>query len=247
MKKLGVNIDHIATLRQARKGHFPDPVFAAGICEIAGCDSIVCHLREDRRHIQDRDVFALKNTVRRLNLEMAISEEIVKIAMQVQPAQVTLVPEKREELTTEGGLDVSSHLKRVKEVIELFHEKGIIVSLFIEPDFQQIEASKEAGTDAIELHTGRYAEYFEKDQDWAWNEELQKIRKAAEFATSTGIKTHAGHGLDYRNIYPILNIKHIEEFNIGYSIICRAVFTGLHQAVRDMVEIIKTGQKPDFH
>ncbi|MGB9643351.1 MAG: pyridoxine 5'-phosphate synthase, partial [Candidatus Ratteibacteria bacterium] len=205
MKKLGVNVDHIATIRQARKGHFPDPVFAAGICEIAGCDSIVCHLREDRRHIQDRDVFALKNTVRRLNLEMAISEEIVKIALQVQPSQVTLVPEKREELTTEGGLDVLSHHEKIKEVIKLFHEKGIVVSLFIEPDLQQVEASKEAGADAIELHTGKYAEYFEKDQDEAWNQELQKIRKAAEFAVSTGLKTHAGHGIDYRNIYPILN------------------------------------------
>jgi len=245
MKKLGVNIDHIATLRQARKGRFPEPVFAAGICETAGCDSIVCHLREDRRHIQDRDVLALKNTVRRLNLEMAMSEEIIKIALQVQPAQVTLVPEKREELTTEGGLDVSSNLKKVKEATEIFHKKGITVSLFIEPDFKQIEASKEVGADAIEIHTGRYAEYFEKDQDQEWNEELQRIRKASEFAVSTGLKTHAGHGLDYRNIYPILNISHIEEFNIGYSIICRAIFTGLHRAVRDMARIIKSSNRDD--
>ncbi|HPC30247.1 MAG TPA: pyridoxine 5'-phosphate synthase, partial [bacterium] len=165
MGGLGVNIDHIATLRQARRGRFPEPVFAAGICEIAGCDSIVCHLREDRRHIQDKDVYLLKSAVRRLNLEMAVNEGIVKIALDVCPAQVTLVPEKREELTTEGGLDVSGNLDRIKQTTDRFHEKGIVVSLFIDPDFKQIDASKSVGADAIEIHTGKYADIFEEHQE----------------------------------------------------------------------------------
>lgn len=239
MKKLGVNVDHIATLRQARKGRFPDPVIAAGICEIAGCDSIVCHLREDRRHIQDRDVYELKKTVRRLNLEMSISDEIIEIALNVLPAQVTLVPEKREELTTEGGLDVVNNFERLKEAVRKFHENHIEVSMFIEPDFEQINASKESGADAIEIHTGRYAEHFENDQESLWQQELAKIAKAVEYAASTGIKTHAGHGLDYRNIVPIIEISQIEEFNIGYSIICRSLFAGLTSAVQEMLKIIK--------
>ncbi len=239
MRKLGVNVDHIATLRQARKGRFPDPVIAAGICEIAGCDSIVCHLREDRRHIQDRDVYLLKQTVKRLNLEMALSDEIIEIALKVIPAQVTLVPEKRQELTTEGGLDVIRNESKLIEAIKAFHEKSIEVSLFIEPDFDQIEASKRVGADAIEIHTGKYAEYFEQDRCDLWQKELNRISKAAEFGNSTGFKVHAGHGLDYRNIFPVLEIPQIEEFNIGYSIICKAVFTGLEAAVKEMVEIIK--------
>ncbi|HRS06808.1 MAG TPA: pyridoxine 5'-phosphate synthase [Candidatus Ratteibacteria bacterium] len=239
MGGLGVNIDHIATLRQARRGRFPEPVFAAGICEIAGCDSIVCHLREDRRHIQDKDVYLLKSAVRRLNLEMAVNEGIVKIALDVCPAQVTLVPEKREELTTEGGLDVSGNLDRIKQTTDRFHEKGIVVSLFIDPDFKQIDASKSVGADAIEIHTGKYADIFEEHQESLWYEEYEKIVKSAEYAMSTGLKVHAGHGLDYRNIYPILSIQQIQEFNIGYSIICKAVFIGLHNAVKEMVSIIK--------
>ncbi|HOC02070.1 MAG: Pyridoxine 5'-phosphate synthase [candidate division TA06 bacterium ADurb.Bin131] len=239
MGGLGVNIDHIATLRQARRGRFPEPVFAAGICEIAGCDSIVCHLREDRRHIQDKDVYLLKSSVRRLNLEMAVNEGIVKIALDVCPAQVTLVPEKREELTTEGGLDVSGNLDRIKQTTDRFHEKGIVVSLFIDPDFKQIDASKSVGADAIEIHTGKYADIFEEHQESLWYEEYEKIVKSAEYAMSTGLKVHAGHGLDYRNIYPILSIQQIQEFNIGYSIICKAVFIGLHNAVKEMVSIIK--------
>ena len=239
MGGLGVNIDHIATLRQARRGRFPEPVFAAGICEIAGCDSIVCHLREDRRHIQDKDVYLLKSSVRRLNLEMAVNEGIVKIALDVCPAQVTLVPEKREELTTEGGLDVSGNLDRIKQATDRFHEKGIVVSLFIDPDFGQIDASKAVGADAIEIHTGKYADLFEEHQESLWYEEYEKIVKSSEYAMSTGLKVHAGHGLDYRNIYPILSIQQIQEFNIGYSIICKAVFIGLHNAVKEMVSIIK--------
>lgn len=239
MKKLGVNVDHIATIRQARKGRFPDPVIAAGICEIAGCDSIVCHLREDRRHIQDRDVYELKKTVRRLNLEMATSEEIIQIALDVVPAQVTLVPEKREELTTEGGLDVAKNVEKLKRLVKLFHDKNITVSMFIEPDFEQIEASKEIGADAIEIHTGRYAEYFEFDQEENWKKEIERIEKSVEYGMSTGLKVHAGHGLDYRNILPVLQIPHIEEFNIGYSIICRSVFIGLKNAVKEMLDLIK--------
>ncbi len=240
MRKLGVNIDHVATLRQARKGKFPDPVTAAGICEIAGCDSIVCHLREDRRHIQDRDVYQLKNTVRRLNLEMATSDEIIEIALKVLPAQVTLVPEKREELTTEGGLDVVKNERKLAETVKLFHENKITVSMFIEPDFSQVDASKAVGADAIEIHTGRYAEYFEKHQEEKWQEELNKILKASEYAMSTGLKVHAGHGLDYHNIVPVLKIRYIEEFNIGYSIICKALFVGLYSAVSEMSKLIKT-------
>jgi len=239
MAGLGINIDHIATLRQARRGRFPEPVFAAGICEVAGCDSIVCHLREDRRHIQDRDVYLLKAAVRRLNLEMAVDEGIIKIALDVCPAQVTLVPEKREELTTEGGLDVSGNLDRIKQATDRFHEKGIVVSLFIDPDFGQIDASKAVGADAIEIHTGKYADLFEEHQESQWYEEYEKIMKSAEYAMSTGIKVHAGHGLDYRNIHPILSIQQIQEFNIGYSIICKAVFIGLYNAVKDMVSIIE--------
>ncbi|MCM8759703.1 MAG: pyridoxine 5'-phosphate synthase [Candidatus Omnitrophica bacterium] len=240
MRKLGVNIDHVATLRQARKGRFPDPVIAAGICEIAGCDSIVCHLREDRRHIQDRDVYELKKTVRRLNLEMAINEEIIEIALNVIPAQVTLVPEKREELTTEGGLDVIKNFEKIRDIVKKFKENKIEVSLFIEPDFEQIGASKETGADAIEIHTGKYAEYFENDQENLWQKELSKIARAAEYSSSTGLKTHAGHGLDYRNIIPLLEVKQIQEFNIGYSIICHSLFVGLKNAVAEMLKIIKS-------
>lgn len=240
MKKLGVNVDHIATLRQARKGFFPDPVIAAGICELAGCDSIVCHLREDRRHIQDRDVTGLKNTVRRkLNLEMAASTEIIRIALDVKPRQVTLVPEKREELTTEGGLDVKKNFERIKDAAEKFHAAKIDVSLFIEPDHEQVERSKEAGADAIEIHTGRYAGYFDNNDEQKFYGELERISRATEYGISLGMKVHAGHGLDFQNIHPFLKIKGIEEFNIGYSIICRAVFIGLFEAVKEMVELIK--------
>ncbi|MCM8815715.1 MAG: pyridoxine 5'-phosphate synthase [Candidatus Omnitrophica bacterium] len=243
MRKLGVNVDHVATLRQARRGRFPSPVVAAGICEVAGCDSIVCHLREDRRHIQDSDVYQLKNSVRILNLEMATSDEIVEIAIKVAPAQVTLVPEKRQELTTEGGLDVAGNRKRLGEIVKLFHERKITVSMFVEPELEQIDASREVGADAVEIHTGRYAEYFEKYQQDQCYRELGRISKAAEYALSTGLKVHAGHGLDYRNIIPVLKIQQIEEFNIGYSIICKALFTGLFEAVREMAQLIKKAEK----
>ncbi len=236
--KLGINIDHVATVRQARRGEVPDPVHAAALCEIAGCDSIVCHLREDRRHIQDRDVYLLKQTVKTyLNLEMALSEEIVKIALDVKPYQVTLVPEKREELTTEGGLDVANNLARIRDNIKKFKDKGIRVSLFIEPDEKQIAASRDAGAEFIELHTGRYANVKTED---AVREELEKISSATAYALSIGIRVNAGHGLDIKNTPPICRIEGIEELNIGYSIIGRAVFVGLERAVKEMLEVMKS-------
>ena len=239
--KLGVNVDHVATLRQARRGMFPDPVDAAAICELAGSDSIVCHLREDRRHIQDRDLYVLRKTIKtKLNMEMALSEEIVGIALDVKPDQVTLVPEKREELTTEGGLDVSGNMDRIKDNVGKFIKAGIGVSLFIEPDEKQIEASKEAGAEYIELHTGRYADAVgEKDR----YKELNKIYKATKYAVSIGLRVNAGHGLNYKNAHPICKIKGIEELNIGYSIIGMAVFKGLEAAVREMLWIMKIYEK----
>ncbi|MCM8760390.1 MAG: pyridoxine 5'-phosphate synthase [Candidatus Omnitrophica bacterium] len=237
--KLGVNIDHIATLRQARHSQSPDPIYASYICELAGCDSIVCHLREDRRHIQDRDVYLLKQIVKtRLNLEMALSEEIVRIALKVKPDQVTLVPEKREELTTEGGLDVIKNFEKIKRNVERFHNTGIKVSLFVEPEEDQILKSKETGAEFIEIHTGRYAE-AKTEQDI--QKELEKIVRATDYAISIGMRVNAGHGLDYHNTGPICRIKGIEELNIGYSIICRAVFVGLETAVREMLDIIRRG------
>lgn len=243
MIKLGVNIDHIATLRQARKGNFPDPVYAAVICELAGCDSIVCHLREDRRHIQERDLKVLKEVVKtKLNLEMALSDEIIKIALDVKPDQVTLVPERREELTTEGGLDVSGNFEKIKRATEDFKNAGIKVSLFIEPDFNQIEKSKETGADFIEIHTGKYADAKTEEEIY---HQLDRIIKGTEFAMSTGLRVNAGHGLDYKNVIPICKIKGIEELNIGYSIICMSVFTGLENAVKEMIKIIRENEEKD--
>jgi len=243
MIKLGVNIDHIATLRQARKGNFPDPVYAAVICELAGCDSIVCHLREDRRHIQERDLRVLKEIVKtKLNLEMALSDEIIKIALDVKPDQVTLVPERREELTTEGGLDVSGNFEKIKRATEDFKNAGIKVSLFIEPDFNQIEKSKETGADFIEIHTGKYADAKTEEEIY---HQLDRIIKGTEFAMSTGLRVNAGHGLDYKNVIPICKIKGIEELNIGYSIICMSVFTGLENAVKEMIKIIRENEEKD--
>ncbi|MCM8768263.1 MAG: pyridoxine 5'-phosphate synthase [Candidatus Omnitrophica bacterium] len=243
MIRLGVNIDHVATLRQARKGRTPDPVEAALVCEKAGCHSIVCHLREDRRHIQDRDVFLLKEMVKtRLNLEMAASEPIIKIALQVMPHQVTLVPEKREELTTEGGLDVAGQYSRLINVVNSFKSKNIDVSLFIEPEEKQIQAAHQLQVNSVEFHTGRYAE-AEDDVGMAY--EFNRLSQAAELALSIGLKVFAGHGLDYLNVRPICRLPGIEELNIGYSIISRAVFSGLEQAVRDMLSLIRLYEKKD--
>ncbi|MHC4711787.1 MAG: pyridoxine 5'-phosphate synthase [Planctomycetota bacterium] len=235
MPKLGVNIDHVATVRQARRTIEPDPVWAAALAELGGADCITVHLREDRRHILDRDVRLLKETVAvKLNLEMAASDEIIAIARDICPTQATLVPEKREELTTEGGLDVAANAARVEEAVEALREKGIIVSLFIDAESDQIEAARASGADAVELHTGRYAEGEGAELD----ERLAELAQGCELAGRMGLSVHAGHGLTYRNVRPVALIEGFEEFNIGHSIVSRAIFVGLEQAVREMKRLI---------
>lgn len=235
--RLGVNIDHIATLRQARKESFPDPVHAALVCEMHGADQITCHLREDRRHIQDKDLEMLKGMIKtRLNLEMAVSPEIVEIACRICPHQITLVPEKRSEVTTEGGLDVSSQKKELKKLVSRFKKLGIRVSMFIDPDQIQVKSSAEIGADAVELHTGSYALSFSKgDPEKEW----MRLKQAAFCTRNSGMLAFAGHGLDYYNVEKILEIEEIEELNIGFSIVARAVFTGLPEAVREMKTLIR--------
>lgn len=236
MPKLGVNIDHVATIRQARRTIEPDPVWAAALAELAGADGITVHLREDRRHIQDRDVRVLRDTVQvKLNLEMCISEEIVQIALATKPGQVTLVPEKRTEVTTEGGLDVITHRIRVKEVIQRLKSAGMEVSLFIDADRAQIEASKELGADAVELHTGCYADAPTEAQQAV---ELQKLTAAGAFAVEQELILHMGHGLTYRNVLPVASIPQVCELNIGHSIVARAVMVGFERAVREMKALI---------
>lgn len=236
MKKLGVNIDHVATLRQARAGLEPDPALAALICELAGADSIVAHLREDRRHINERDLRILKQTVKtKLNLEMSASEEIVKIACGILPGQATLVPEKRRELTTESGLDAVTNFKKIKKACDKLGNKGIPVSLFIDPDKKQIDAACKLGVKKIELHTGKYADSRNDDEQRIYLEELET---AAEYASSKGLQVFAGHGLNYQNVLQVSRINDIEELNIGYSIICQALFVGLEKAVRQMKVLI---------
>lgn len=237
MAKLGVNIDHVATLRQQRRGRFPDPVYAAGICEASGCDSIVAHLREDRRHINDNDIQLLKKAVKtRFNLEMSIAPEIVEIACSLKPQVVTLVPERRQELTTEGGLDIIVNKNRLKKGIKKLSGAGIEVSLFIDPDKKQIAAVCEVGAQIIELHTGRYAQAKSK---LLQKKRLDEIIDAVYYAKGMGLMVNAGHGLDYDNVRPIAEVKEIEELNIGYSIICRGIFTGLGKAVREMLELVR--------
>jgi pyridoxine 5-phosphate synthase len=237
MQNLMVNIDHVATLREARGIHYPDPVHAAGVVEMAGASGIIVHLREDRRHIKDRDVRILRHVVRsKLNLEMAATEEMVDIACEILPDMVTLVPEKRQELTTEGGLDVVGSVPRIARVTEAVRAKGIEVSLFVDPDGSQVQASKDTGADTIELHTGRYSNAMEKK---ATAEELRKIATAAEMGKSLGMKVNAGHGLHYHNVARVAAIPQIDEFSIGHSIIARAMFVGLDVAVRDMLALIR--------
>ena len=234
--KLGVNIDHIASLRELRKSKEPEPVLAAGICELAGADGIVIHLREDRRHIKDRDLSILRETVKtRLNLEMSLNKEIVDIACNVAPDQATLVPEKRQELTTEGGLDAVSLKKKIKDAVKKLHSENILVSLFIEPDKKQIETAKQIGADFIEIHTGRYAN---SKNETEYSKNLCEIKAAVAYASKLGLGVNAGHGLDYKNVKPICKIANIQELNIGYSIICRAVIVGLDKAVRQMKRLI---------
>jgi pyridoxine 5-phosphate synthase len=232
MPKLGVNIDHVATLRQAREGLDPEPGYAALICEDAGANSIVAHLREDRRHINDADLNLLRKIINtRLNLEMSCAAEIVGIACKVRPDQATLVPEKRRELTTEGGLDIIANFKKIKNTIAKLQDHGIEVSLFIDPNKRQIDASKKSGARIIELHTGRYADALGREQE---NRYFKELEDACIYAKSSELVVNAGHGLDYFNTPKIAAIKEIEELNIGYSIICRAVIVGLKLAVMEM-------------
>ncbi len=236
MIKLGVNIDHVATIRQARRGREPDPVWAAAVCELAGADIITVHLREDRRHINDRDLRLLRRTVgTKLNLEMADTAEIVGIALEVKPEQVTLVPEKREEVTTEGGLDVRGNLESLSAAAKKFRQAGILVSYFIDPDFDQLAAAREAGADFVELHTGAYANAAGETEA---ERELEKLFAAAERGGELGLRINAGHGLNYLNVKRVLALPRLEELHIGHSIISRAVFTGLDSAVREMSSII---------
>ncbi|MBD8512963.1 pyridoxine 5'-phosphate synthase [Photobacterium sp. WH77] len=233
---LGVNIDHVATLRNARGTRYPDPVHAAEVAERAGADGITIHLREDRRHITDRDVRILRDTIQtRMNLEMAVTDEMVQIALDTQPEFVCLVPEKREELTTEGGLDVVGQLDKVKAATEKLSSAGILVSLFIDADRAQIDAAVACGAPYIELHTGHYADAATDTEQQA---ELKKIAAAASYAHDQGIKVNAGHGLTYHNVKPIAALPEIYELNIGHAIIGRAVFDGLHKAVADMKAVM---------
>lgn len=238
MVRLGVNIDHVATLRQARGGREPDPVWAAALAELGGADGITVHLREDRRHIQDRDVRLLRETVNvRLNLEAAVAAEILELAVHLRPDQITLVPERRQEITTEGGLDVRAHRERVREALVRCHHAGVPVSLFIDPDPVQVQVSAEIGADAVELHTGRYAEA--RDQAGR-SRELEALAHAGALAVTAGLHLHAGHGLNYENTPPVARIARMEELNIGHSIVSRAVFVGLEKAVRDMKECMRS-------
>jgi len=236
MPTLGVNIDHVATVRQARRTNEPDPVWAATLAELGGADGITLHLREDRRHIQERDLHLLGQTVAvKLNLELACSDDVLEIACQAQPYQATLVPERREELTTEGGLDVVSNQGRVADAVKKLQDAGVVVSLFLDPDAAQIEAGMATGATAVELHTGVYAHASAK---YSTHEPLQVLRDAAQQVVAAGLTLHAGHGLTYRNVRPIAEIPSMCELNIGHSIISRAMMVGLEQAVRDMKRLI---------
>jgi pyridoxine 5-phosphate synthase len=234
--KLGVNIDHVATLRQARGIGVPDPVHAAAVVELAGADGITVHLREDRRHIQDRDVGILRQVIKtRLNLEMSAEKEIVNIALDIKPDEACIVPERREELTTEGGLDVESERDKIGDVVGQLKSRGVVVSLFIDPVEKQIQLAREVNADCIELHTGKYALATEKK---TVDEELARLRKAGKLAVKLGLQLNAGHGLDYRNVVPVAKIADMDTLNIGFSIVSRAVFTGLYGAVREMRQLI---------
>jgi len=233
MIRLGVNIDHVATIRQARRAAEPDPVAAALLALLGGADGITVHLREDRRHIQDRDVRLLRQVVPRLNLEMACNFEILAIALDVVPDEATLVPEKRQELTTEGGLNVAANQKVVSETIQSLSEKGIVVSLFIDPDAKQVEISRKLGAEAVELQTASYSEAKSEAQSL---DALSELAAAAAAAQELGLHVHMGHGLNYTNVQPIVRIAGVAELNIGHSIVSRAVLVGIERAVREMKE-----------
>ncbi len=236
MARLGVNIDHVATLRQARGGTDPDPLTAALLVELAGADGLVVHLREDRRHIQDRDLTLLREIVRtKLDLEMAADDDMAKIALSVKPDLVTLVPERRQELTTEGGLDLVNHRERIQKIVDLLRDGGIPTSLFVEPTLDQIKAAHKIGAAYVELHTGRYANAKRSKEE---DEEFEAITQAAKLAYKLGLGVNAGHGLTYKNVKRLAKLPEIVEFNIGHSIIARSVMIGLVQAVREMKELV---------
>ncbi|WP_337748107.1 pyridoxine 5'-phosphate synthase [Victivallis vadensis] len=235
MLNLGVNIDHVATVRQARMAAKPEPLEAAMLAEKAGAWGITAHLREDRRHMQDADLALLAKQVRRLNMEMAVTDEMVRIALELRPHSSCLVPEKRQELTTEGGLDVAGQLEKVGRAVETLKAAGIVVSLFIDPDLAQLDAAAKAGADYVELHTGTYS----NTAGAARTAELERLKKAAEYAHKLGIRVNAGHGIDYENIDGILEVPHLCELNIGHSIVGRAIMVGMEQAVREMIELMK--------
>lgn len=238
---LGVNIDHVATLRQARGTSYPDPVSAALICEQAGAEGITLHLREDRRHIQDADVYRMRKALKtRMNLEIAVTDEMIEIAKNVKPHHICFVPEKREEVTTEGGLDVVGHFEDVRKATQELTAIGCDVSLFIDADFAQIDAAVACGAPTIEIHTGAYADAETPEQQQA---ELERIVKGAEYAASKGLVVNAGHGLHLENVTPIAQIPQIHELNIGHSIIADAVFIGLAEAVKQMKVVIKAARK----
>jgi len=236
MAVLGVNIDHVATVRQARRTNEPDPAWAAALAELGGADGITVHVREDRRHIQDRDLRVLREVVTvKLNLEMACDSDVLELACAVKPDQVTLVPEKREEITTEGGLDVVRHRARVADVMQRLIDAGISVSLFLDPDMRQIETGAALHADAVELHTGQYALATRQE---ARNEELKILQQASAAIRQSGMALHAGHGLTYRNVQPVASIEGMHELNIGHSIVSRALMVGFSEAVREMKRLI---------
>lgn len=239
MPILSVNVDHVATIREARKTDEPDPVAAAVLVELAGADGITIHLREDRRHIQDRDLRLMRQIIKtRLNLEMAAAEEIIEIALDVKPDKVTLVPEKREEITTEGGLDVVKNKHQLENIILRFHDQKIPVSLFIDPEPDQVKCSKDIGSDTIEINTGSYSE---AKTDSEIDREFDKIKNAVDTAVKFGLAVNAGHGLTYKNVIKIASLQAIEEFNIGHNIVARAVMVGLDRAVKEMIDAIHLG------
>jgi pyridoxine 5-phosphate synthase len=238
MPELGVNIDHVATLRQARKTYEPDPVWAAALAELGGADGITIHLREDRRHIQDRDLRLLRQTVTvKLNLELACNQEVLDIACEVHPDQATLVPERREEVTTEGGLDAVGHREAVARAVSQLQAAGIFVSLFLDPVIEQVELAAEIGADAVELHTGQYS----LSRGQTRQEELAKLVAAGHRIRQFGMALHAGHGLNYQNVRPVAQIAEMHELNIGHSIVARAVLVGLERAVREMKQLVAEG------
>jgi pyridoxine 5-phosphate synthase len=244
MVKLGLNIDHVATVREARKERNPDPIAAAAIAEMAGAHGITVHLREDLRHIQERDVRLLRQTVAtRLNLEMSPTQAMVQFALELQPDMVTLVPERRQELTTEGGLDVAGHERELEKIVQNLRAQRIKVSLFIDPEARQVKAAQKVSADAVELHTGNFSRAFhEAAGEAAWLAERSRLVDAAGIGVRLGLRVNAGHGLDYQNVSQVSSIASIDELNIGHSIISRAIMVGMDRAVRDMLEQIRLGE-----